>query len=303
MVPERTSSKKLFRRRCYAPLLLALALLVWFGPNWLAADLNRRARHLLNEGRLDDAARVLAFSPSWVTNHSETQFVLARIRRNQGKLSEARRHLERAFQLGFPVEQLEREHWLMLAQIGRLDEAEKHLAEVLRNSQGDERAVCEAFVSGYLLTRQHAKALHLLAVWETAFPDDPQPHFIRGTLHRDYRQFADAEREFRRALALRQQHYRAAYALAVVLLEQSKPAEALKSFRHCRDNVPDPLLADLGIARCLRQLGQTIEADRILGSVLTQDPHNAEALLERGRLRLDVGKPQDAVRLLEQASP
>src|SRR5690606_33063595 len=139
----------------------------------------------------------------WIPGeHARTHFLLARLSRLQGRTDETRFHLQRAWDAGYPTAALEREQWLLLAQIGRLDQAEPHLWELANDPQIDGSVLGEAFVNGYLMTYQFDKALAMLAGWEADFPRDPRPHVLRAQIWEHLERWVDAEQEFRTALQL-----------------------------------------------------------------------------------------------------
>ena len=96
-----------------------------------------KARHALSER---DAQIALDWT-AWVNrlgpDSSEAHFLAARACRRLGNVEGMKGHLERAHELGWPAERLDREWILAQAQAGLLEQAEPHFQELFTNPGDD----------------------------------------------------------------------------------------------------------------------------------------------------------------------
>jgi tetratricopeptide (TPR) repeat protein len=86
------------------------------------------------------------------------------------------------------------------------------------------------------------------------------------------------------------------------LQETQHAAEAVGPFEELRRRQPDNPAVLLGLAKCRRQLGQPDEARQLLDAVLAQNPEDAQALAEQGKLALAAGQASEAEAWLRRAA-
>jgi tetratricopeptide (TPR) repeat protein len=225
----------------------------------------------------------------------ETAFLKARVYRKLGRPEATRDSLLRAFELGFEKERLEREQWLMMAQLGQLREAEPHLGEMLIDPRGDSREICEAYVNGFFVNHRIGDALGLLETWIRDMPDDTRPYLLRGKISLSAHAYKDAADDLRRVWKRDPSCFEAAYHLADALRQQGDPVAALPFFEKCLSDPELNAKAELGRARCLRMLSQPEQALQVLDHLLESEPAFTEALLERGMLRTELKRFAEAV--------
>ena len=79
-------------------------------------------------------------------------------------------------------------------------------------------------------------------------PGDYRIHHALGLLHRRVGELAEAELNFRRALASAPRHAASATRLGEVLLETDRPREAAQAFRRALQLAPDDRAARNGLA-------------------------------------------------------
>lgn len=283
-------------------LLAILVILAVICRDWLAAIPNAQARKCLARRDEQRALAWLRFSRRLSDRNPETDFLLARVHRRQGETDLVHEHLLRAADLGWPLEDVNREQWLALAQSGQMQAAGPHLPELLQDPRGDAVEICEAYVIGYTKMHHLGAAARLLDVWIRDFPNDPQAHFLRGVLHRDARLFDKAERDLRRALEVDRGHHAAALSLAEVLYEHKKTEQALAFFRRAEQGADEKTAALIGQARCLQALSRPDEARGLLEDVLASSETNADALVALARLEIEEGNYQAVIDRLEPAA-
>jgi tetratricopeptide (TPR) repeat protein len=301
--PEVTRKGRLRIRRVrlWAIVLALLAVAVWQGPTWLAAYPKWKARRAIAAGKLKAGQEWLALARRVNANDAETVFLEARILRKQGDFTRFREQLQRARELGFSLDRLQREQWLAWAQSGQLRLAEPHLSALLQKPQGDGPEICEAFANGFFRSHRIPEAVRILTAWIADFPDDPRPYFSRGRIRASQRSWKEAERDFRQTLKLDAGHFEAACQLGRVLAKQKHLKEAIDYFELCEAGPRVRTSGRIGQAACWRMLGEPGKARAILNRLLTEQPGLAAALFEIGQLDLDSGRYDTAVNVLNAA--
>lgn len=244
---------------------IGLALTCWSGK--LAWWPNQMAAKALIERNNDDAEDWVRMALAIDPESGEAEFLLARTLRKQGKVDQVAGHLKRAFELGYDKSRIVRENLLTLAQTGQMDGILVKLDNLLIDPRGDGREICEAYVNGSFIVENFNEGYALIAAWKKGFPDDPQPHYAMGRALEHLGHAKDAESEYRASLSKRSDHYPAAYALGRLLLERNRTQEAIEYFKICQ-SMRFNMAAQIGTAKCLRTLGQTDEARRILEKIV-----------------------------------
>ena len=104
-----------------------------------------------------------------------------------------------------------------------------------------------------------------------------EAHNNLGLLYRGQRQFAGAEREFRRALAIAPHYSRARNNLGVTLLDEGRGAEAAAEFKTLLTAQPGDVDALVNLALAETASGELVDARGMLLRALEREPHNAAA--------------------------
>lgn len=276
-----------------------LAAGVWQGPVLWRDYQIRRARRAIEAHKPETALSRLESARHLDPQHAETHFWLARTHRHLGQFDRVRKHLQRAWKLGYPVTKLEREQVLTLAQAGQLDAAEPQLDDLLQDPQGDGQEICHAFVSGFWLNFRLEMAFKLLDVWEQDFPEDPEPSFWRGFIHKGLHHPEQAVRAFRNGLAMAPDRHDARLRMAQALVELAKFEPAEKQFRRCLEAEPGNAEALAGLGECLRETGRRHEAATAYRRALEHDPQQPTARLGLGQIALADGDPERVINLVE----
>ncbi len=281
-------------------LLVVCFFTAWAQRRWLARIPNGRAEACLAAHDDIRAMTWLGWSQWLSDRNGETEFLLARSYRHQGRLVDARNHLQRAWALGWPTDILQREQWLGLAQAGQMREAEPYLPQLLEDARDDGPEISEAFVIGYLKTRQFNSANVLINAWIQDHPVAPQPHYWRALIEQESDHPDAAERALRWCLELDPHHYRAALLLAEVLYEDKKQVdEALQLYQLAKADSNQLSDASVGIARCLRAQGKREDAERELMTTLGKLHDHKDLVLELANLMIERGDYNAAVQRLQ----
>jgi len=234
--------------------------------------------------------------------NAEAHFLTARVSRRLGDSQGLQKHLKRAHQLGWPELRLQREWTLAQAQIGLLKQAEPHLENLLVNAGEDGAEICAAFVCGFVHHYQFQRAILLLDVWEKDFPDDSEPHLMRGRLHQRWRNWSAAETEYREALKRRSNDFDARCGLAEVLATQHKYEEAARHYSALLKGDPDNAVLMNGWADCQMHLGRPEDASAAYRKLLANDQNDCSARLGLGQMALEDRRYDEALSWLEPAA-
>jgi predicted Zn-dependent protease len=294
MIASRTKRKRLL---WVSLILVAAAIAFWY------PFVDRRSRIFFAEralrARKADLALVWLKSIPAGQSDAHREFLMARAYRRLGQLDLVREHLQRAFDLRFPFERLQREEWMAMAQSGQMRDAEPHLRELLQNPGEDGQEICESYVSGYFRNRQVWKAMPIVDAWQADFPDDPLPYSIRGGRFRELEKWPEAIAEYKKALELTPEDTHIRLQLAICLKAAVKFDDAEVEFRQCLKETPQDksLLAEWG--DLLLSIGKTSEATAVFEQLLAADPKNPDARSALGGILLKNGKAIDAVAMLK----
>lgn len=233
--------------------------------------------------------------------HGESHLYLARLYRRQGRLDQMRFQLKLAWDLGAPVDRLEREQQLALAQSGRLYELES-VGLLLANSGDDGAEACDAIVKGLLHTYQLSEAQLIIDGWLADYPDDPQPYFYLGTLQATKQRWNDAVQEFQRALKRRPERADIRVHLAESLRELHRYDEAVSHYQLCLKQDPEIDSAHVGLGKCFQVAAREDEARLSFETALKWAPDNFDAILALGMLELNSGNLPVAIKTLRRAT-
>lgn len=294
-VRSRWSCKRLCM--CWATFVLA----AWFCPAWVAEAAQWKARKQLASRNPAKTLWWLDLAATVAGTNAEERFLRARAHRKLGRLDLNSTYLVEAFELGYPRKPLEHEHWLSLAQSGRLRESEPHLDSLIASPQGDTAEAYEAFVNGFGMSHRYDDALKILDAWIQEFGHDPYPYYLRGRTLRILHKIDRAILDFEHALRLDDKYYAAALELGDIYSERLAINEALHYYQFARGTASEVgRSAQVGQARCYHKLGKSARSRQILRDVLAVDPTHVQALLEISSLDLEEKRPEQAVAQLRQ---
>jgi predicted Zn-dependent protease len=123
----------------------------------------------------------------------------------------------------------------------------------------------------------------------------------RGRVKERLFDFAAAVQDYRTALRADPDNDEARARLAAVLLINGRPEEAAAEFERLRRRQGDTPEVLVGLARCRRKQGKLPEALELLDRLLKRAPDNATALAERGKVALELDRPEQAEASLRRA--
>jgi tetratricopeptide (TPR) repeat protein len=230
----------------------------------------------------------------------ELLLLTARTARRANLHEQAEKHLRACERRQGPAAAIALERALGRAQRGDVEVAAELQA---RADRGDPDAllIWEVLIQHYLDRYQLFKARDCLDRYLERRPDDVHALLGRGYIWDRLFFYAEAARDFRRAVEIEPDNDQARTRLAEVLLIIGPPDECAAHFERLRQRHPDSVIARLGLARALRKQGRSTEARQLLDDLLAEEPRCVGALTERGILALDEGDTERATDWLKQA--
>jgi Tfp pilus assembly protein PilF len=289
------------RRRALLSALALLALAYGGRAAWL--EYHFRAAERAQERRdfgaaRDHLARYLAAYPASGRAH----FLAARAARRAGDLDEAEAHLAACRRLDYRPDDVTLERVLLA--VGRGEPAgEDYLRECVERGHPDSLLILEVLTDAYLRNYRLLDALAAMNRYLERRPDSVPMLLGRAFVWEKIYAYADAESDYRRALALDPDNEAARRRFAELLLaRRGTPDEAAAEYERLHERRPDDPAYLLGLARCRRQAGQTDEARRLLARLLEIDAHYPGALAEMGRVAADGGRTREAIDWLKKAT-
>lgn len=272
------------------------------GVRWLGGVyLWRQAQHALDDRDFDHARSYLSDYLRLRPQDAAAYFALARACRRADDLDAWEEHLRDAERLGHPAEEVRLEKWLGLAQSGALRQVEAALLAWLNDEEADDELVLEAMAKGYLRDYRLTEAVRLMALWQARHPEAWQPHFYRGQGYELVQRYDQAEAEYRAALELGPDRPEVHLALAGVCLSRFRYELALEELRAYQRTRPTSPTVQYGIASCQHGLGQAEESCATLDELFAQQPEHGPGLLLRGKLALQLNRPEEALAWLRRA--
>jgi tetratricopeptide (TPR) repeat protein len=288
--------------------LLILALLGLIGGsayvagNYLWAEYHfRAARAALARDDLEQGRAHLALCLRVWSRSSEAHFLAARAARRAGAYDDAEQHLLAYQRLDGVPEALELERALIAVQRGDPGAYEDSLLAVVHRDHPDSTLILEALARGYLRSFRLGQAEACLNQWLEREPDNVQALLWRGEIHERRLNAPTALADYRRAVELDPENDEARLRLADTLLHLKHADEAIAHYEYLQPRRPGRSAVLLGLARCRRDLGQLQEARNLFDRVILADPHNVGALLDRGRLALQMDLAAEAEEWLHKA--
>ncbi|MEW5806405.1 MAG: tetratricopeptide repeat protein [Acidobacteriota bacterium] len=154
---------------------------------------------------------------------------------------------------------------MALADIGRLDEAEKELI----------------------------RAIGLK-------PDEYKAHFNLGNVYREKGDLAHAESEYRTAIRIKPGYAQSYLNLGIVFYRTGRIEEALEAFTKADELLPDHVEAKINRANILRLMGRSREAIQFYRQALELEPEASAASLGLAGAFLETGREEEAETLLRR---
>lgn len=235
---------------------------------------------------------------------AEALLLAAQTARRRGDFEAADKLLKRAVECGVDKEALNVERLLMRVHAGNVASAERLLILCKDKPGSSEGGIAlEAVIEGSMRAMELPLSIWGISLWlnhRTSDLDQARGLVWRGQLEALLGEAAQATADFHRAVELAPDLVAAHMHLGEVLAREDPQAAGVEIEwlnRHAADEPTTHVLT----ARWRRALGQPEEAIRILDNLLQAEPKNLQALIDRGRVAMDLGKAADAEGWIKQA--
>lgn len=262
----------------------------------------RAAQAALNHYHFAQARSHLALTLRLWPSSWRAHLLATRAARLDGAIEEAKEHLLVCQQQQPKEESVLLEWALLRAQVGELAAVEEYLRDQLSRGSAQTPLIQEALIEGYIRTYRIGPALAGVEEWLKRQPDDTQALYLQGCIWQQVQRPQKALPSYRRAVELDPERDDARWRLCQCLLRQGLYAEANSHLEHLHRLYPQNAEMTVALASARFKQGWMAEARQLLDAVLAEQPDNAAALRERGRLDLAYGKVADAEKWLRHAA-
>jgi predicted Zn-dependent protease len=295
-----------FRRPFLSFLLLGLLLLVlWAGFQSIRFT---QAWHHEREARKAIEARDFAGARGHLTicleikpDNPNLHFLAAQTARRDGDLDTAEQHLLACQRLEDVLDDVTLEWALLLAQRGELSEVEEYLKRRAAELGAAASPILDVLSWEYIKLHRLADATTYLNAWLVQEPNNDDAWVRKGWIAEHLLEFPAALEAYGKALEISPERDNVRLRIGEILVQKNRPAEALSHLQQVHRRRPQDPDVVVPLARCQRQLGKLEDAERLLSEVLDAYPHHSLALSEQGMVSLAANKPKQAEELLRRA--
>lgn len=232
----------------------------------------------------------------------DTHLLAAKVERRLEHLDEARQHLNTCELLqGDETQAVKVERALIRVYAGELTAVEKFLLTRVREGDPESVEILDTLAAAYELNYREAEAQRCLDDLLSRQPDHFDALVRRGRTARNMGWHEDAIRYFEKALRLRPDVDIVRTVLAETLVGYGRFAQARGHFEQLRERQPQNPGLLFGIALCAAGTGEHDTALRLFNQLLDANPNNWTVLNERGKLAVQLDRPEDGVSDLRAA--
>jgi predicted Zn-dependent protease len=285
---------------------LALAALGFAGwrifSEFRASRALEKAKVALSKGDISTARQHLAICLKAWPESSETQFLAGQAARRFGDLKTADGFLQEAARLGWVPEAITVERALLRVQRGEMGAVEKDLAEYLAKDPPDAELILEVLAPAYLRDYRLREAEAALGRWLELNPDDARPWLTKAILAERRKDTATALDSYLTVVRLQPDDPVARLNVVRLLAKANRWNDAQPHLEVLEDLRPGHPSVDLYRAMLAQARGDSARAQDLLDGLLAENPNNAAALFQRGKLELDADRPNQALPLLRRAA-
>jgi tetratricopeptide (TPR) repeat protein len=196
--------------------------------------------------------------------------------------------------------QIALERLLIQAQQGQFADIEEPLWDAIKKDRPETPLILEAMARGYMRMLRVGPAMECLRRILERDPNHVDALANRALAYERTGSVVEAEKDYRRALALDPERDDARFSLAQILLS-ANPEEAREQFEQLRARQPDNAEVLIGLAAAYRTLGEGDKARPLLDAILAKEPGNSKGLAELGLLIIASGQTAEGEALLRRA--
>ena len=228
--------------------------------------------------------------------HNDLGYVL----NNQGRVSEAVAHFEKAVRLEPDYGEAQYNLGVALSKLNRMPEAIEHWQQAVRIAPHFAEARNNL---GFALLEQ-GKVAEAVAQFEQALrikPDYAEVHNNLGNALMEAGRATEAMEQYKQALRINSDYSKAHYNLGLALEKVSRLQEALGHYEQALRLNPDDAVTHDSLGRVLMRLGRVQEAVEHWTQALRLRPDYVEAHNNLGSALLGMGRVQEAIGHYKQA--
>lgn len=293
------------RRRFRLRFLAALLVVGLAAPHGWAWYHLRAAKSRLAKYHPETARTALDACLKVWPERSSVRLLASRAARQAGDFDAAERELRAAQRLnGGSSEEIAFEWALLQAAGGNVREVDEYLQKQAERSKEHAALAWEALVDGYLRLYRVNVAMACLDHWLARDPNNVRAIELRGITYVTGKGVQRGAEDFRRVLELDPNRPTTRVRLSICLLDLGSYSEALPLLEQLARERPGDVEVTTRLARCFQMLGRPDDALRTLDEALKLHPDNGRALRTRGQFSLSSNPPQlaDAERYLARAA-
>lgn len=298
--PAAASRRKRPRpRRPWFRRMIVVAVLGGLWTGWPALC-RRQASSALKLQQPETAVRWLRWADFSGLSKLETALLRCQTARRIGDPQAIRSSLDALETLGASPRRIEREQILALAHSGKMREAAPHMSRLLTDLDGDNRDVSCSYIVGFLRAQRYREAGALIDALMKDDPENPFPWYARGRVFALQQLLPKAEADFREALKLSPEWSEPAIELAELLHESHRQRDAMPLFQKLLDQQQFAVRAAVGLADCLKSIGEPQQAAAVLEQARNAGQADAAWWIALGRLHFEEGRFVEAETALQR---
>jgi Tfp pilus assembly protein PilF len=289
-----------------AGILLLIALIglggLMIGPDLWARYHIRATHSALSKQDYDRAWNHVQKALQGRPRSADLHLLAAQVARRSEHMAEAQQHLEKCFELQSGIsEPLQIERMMLAAQMGRAETVVEPLFDYVRNDHPSSALILESLCMGFRQLKSGHMAARFAGMWLEREPDNVQALTCHGVCFGELGNFTAAGKDFERAFQIAPDHPGCRLNLGIVRLEMAQFRTAAELFEQVVAAEPDNTSALLGLAQCKVAMNEHEQAQAILDGMIEREQEGADVLVERGKVALQLGQPDVALKWTRKA--
>jgi tetratricopeptide (TPR) repeat protein len=295
MLPWLGQTFRFLRRRWLTTLVLVVVLLsgVAIGLHFWAWRCYAAAERAVEDDRLADARdQIQACLRLWRWS-IPAHLLAAKIERFDQHYVTANHYLDLCGRLmSKPNERVQLERIFVRAETGELAEVEDGLREAMKRESPYRVEILETLARVYAQNAQLTRAKNALDRWLELDPNSSRAWFWTGWVEEHSKRRVEAISAYQRCLELNPNRAKAAEYIAEGLLTEHRSSEALPYITLLVEKHPESVAGRLLLAEYHTAQGEAPQARKVLDDLLREQPDLFAALVQRGKLACEEGKPK-----------
>lgn len=238
----------------------------------------------------------------WFGWNAETSLLAARAYRRIADLPSFHRRIERAKEVHGDRTLIRHEENLQKTSMGLVPNLSSQIETMFSERPEDFEETADAIVQGLLLQQDIENALRLLVVWESQSPDSPAVPLYYGVLALRRRDWKLAREKLEPALERHPDFVPYLLQLGIAYSGLGEDQLAADRLERYLQHVPTDTNASIKYADVLIRLGRPEDALRILEPLISAGNGSIDLRLQAGRLYLEQSQPDRTLAVLSGAA-